>query len=148
MPTHAEQKHLPYTVEQMFDLVADIEKYHEFLPWCVACRKTKDKGGVIEADLIIGYKMIREKFKSRIILDRPEEIRVEYLDGPMKSLSNQWAFIRNSDNTCTIDFYVDIDLTNSMLQGVMNMFFEKAVTKMVGAFEDRAKELYGAKNNN
>jgi coenzyme Q-binding protein COQ10 len=142
MPTHAEKKHLPYTPEQMFDLVADVEKYGEFLPWCVACRKTRDDGDVIEADLIIGYKMIREKFKSRVILDRPEEIRVEYLDGPMKNLSNQWAFIRNSDNTCTIDFYVDFEFSNPMLQGLIALFFEKAVSKMVSAFEDRAKVLY------
>lgn len=144
MPTHAEQKHLPYTPEQMFDLVADVEKYPEFLPWCVACRKTADEGDVIEADLIIGYKMFREKFKSRVILDKPEEIRVDYLDGPLKSLSNQWAFIRNSDNTCTIDFYVDFEFKNPMLQSVVTMFFEKAVTKMVSAFEKRAQYLYGS----
>jgi coenzyme Q-binding protein COQ10 len=78
-------------------------------------------------------------------LDRPEEIRVEYLDGPMKNLSNQWAFIRNSDGTCTIDFYVDFEFRNVMLQGVINLFFEKAVSKMVGAFEQRANDLYGVK---
>ena len=143
MPTHAEKKHLPYTPEQMFDLVADVEKYGEFLPWCIACRKTFEEGQVIEADLIIGYKMIREKFKSRVILDRPEEIRVEYMEGPLKSLSNQWSFIRNSDNTCTIDFYVDFDFKNPMLQGLVTMFFDKAVSRMVSAFEQRAKAIYG-----
>jgi coenzyme Q-binding protein COQ10 len=142
MPTHAEKRCLPYSPEQMFDLVADVEKYDEFLPWCVACRKTKDNGDILEADLIIGYKMIREKFKSRVVLDYPEEIRVEYLDGPMKNLSNQWAFIRNSDNSCTIDFYVDFEFKNPMLQGLITMFFEKAVTKMVAAFEKRADDLY------
>jgi coenzyme Q-binding protein COQ10 len=89
--------------------------------------------------------MIREKFKSRVILDRPDEIRVEYLDGPMKNLSNQWAFIRNSDGTCTIDFYVDFEFRNPMLQGLINLFFEKAVSKMVGAFEQRARDLYDVK---
>jgi coenzyme Q-binding protein COQ10 len=143
MPTHAEKKHLPYTPEQMFDLVADVERYPEFLPWCVACRKTADYGEVIEADLIIGYKMFREKFKSQVILDHPEEIRVDYLDGPLKSLSNQWAFIRNDDNSCTIDFYVDFEFKNPMLQRLVTVFFDKAVRRMVSAFEARAQSLYG-----
>lgn len=142
MPTHAEKKHLPYTPEQMFDLVADVERYDEFLPWCVACRITDRKDCLIEADLIIGYKMFREKFKSRVILDRPEEIRVEYLDGPLKSLSNQWNFIRNNDNTCTIDFYVDFEFKSPMLQGFVTMFFDKVVSRMVSAFEKRADDLY------
>ncbi len=141
MPTHAEQKYLPYSTEQMFDLVADIERYGEFLPWCVACRKTAIDGDVIEADLIIGYKMIREKFKSRVVLDRPNHIRVDYLDGPMKNLSNEWKFIPDVDG-CIIDFYVDFEFKNPMLQGLINLFFEKAVSRMVGAFEKRADELY------
>jgi len=142
MPTHAEQKHLPYTPEQMFDLVADVEKYGQFLPWCIACRKTAGHDNVIEADLIIGYKMFREKFKSRIILDRPHEIRVEYLDGPLKSLSNKWKFIPDGDGGCIIDFYVDFEFQNPMLQGLVTMFFDKAVSRMVAAFEKRAEELY------
>jgi coenzyme Q-binding protein COQ10 len=140
MPTHAEQKYLPYSAEQMFDLVAEIEKYGEFLPWCVACRKTKEDGNMIEADLIIGYKMIREKFKSRVTLDRPGHIRVEYLEGPMKNLSNEWKFISDGEG-CIIDFYVDFEFKNPMLQGLVTMFFEKAVTKMVSAFEKRAHEF-------
>lgn len=142
MPTHAEQKRLPYTSEQMFDLVADVEQYGSFLPWCVACRKTADNGDVIEADLIIGYKMIREKFKSRVILDRPNEIRVEYLDGPMKNLSNRWRFISQDDGGCIIDFYVDFEFRNPMLQGLVTLFFDKAVSRMVTAFEKRAEDLY------
>ena len=141
MPTHAEQKKLPYTPEQMFDLVADIERYGEFLPWCVACRKTAEEGDTIEADLIIGYKMIREKFKSRVVLERPDHIRVDYLDGPMKNLSNEWKFIPDGDG-CIIDFYVDFEFKNPMLQGLITMFFEKAVTRMVSAFEKRADDLY------
>ena len=146
MPTHAEQRHLPYTPEQLFDLVADVEKYGEFLPWCVACRITKrdakKEKSEIEADLIIGYKMIREKFKSHVVLDRPNHIRVEYLDGPMKSLSNDWKFIPTDDGTCIIDFYVDFEFKNPMLQGLITMFFDKAVSRMVSAFEKRAGELY------
>lgn len=143
MPTHAEKKYLPYSSDQLFDLVSDVEKYGDFLPWCIACRKTKEEGDVIEADLIIGYKMIREKFKSRVTLDRPDHIRVEYLDGPMKSLSNEWKFIPDGDG-CIIDFYVDFEFQNPMLQSVITLFFEKAVTRMVDAFEARAEMLYSA----
>lgn len=143
MPTHAEKKKLPYTQSQMFDLVADVGSYGEFLPWCVACRKTAEDGNVIEADLIIGYKMLREKFKSRVVLERPNQIRVDYLDGPMKNLSNEWKFIPDGDG-CIIDFYVDFEFKNPMLQGVVTLFFEKAVTRMVAAFEKRADDLYSA----
>lgn len=142
MPTHAEKKHVPYSAEQMFDLVADVEAYPQFLPWCIACRKTRDDGAVIEADLVIGYKIFREKFASRVQLDRPHSIRVDYLDGPLKSLSNQWRFIPQTDGGCIIDFYVDFEFKNKMLQGLVTMFFDKAVSKMVKAFEDRAKKLY------
>ena len=142
MPTHAEKKYLPYAPEQLFDLVADVEKYGEFLPWCVACRITKQEGDTIEADLIIGYKLFREQFKSRVVLDRPNHIRVDYLDGPLKSLSNEWKFIPDGEGACIIDFYVDFEFQNPMLQGLVNMFFDKAVNKMVSAFEKRAAELY------
>lgn len=142
MPTHAEQKHLPYTPEQMFDLVADVEKYPQFLPWCIACRKTLQTDSMIEADLIIGYKMIREKFKSRVTLDRPDHIRVEYLQGPMKRLSNTWAFIPDGKGGCIIDFYVDFEFKNAVLQSLVTMFFNEAVKRMVAAFEDRADALY------
>ncbi len=141
MPTHAEKKYLPYTPAQLFDLVADVESYGDFLPWCVACRKTAEEGDTIEADLIIGYKMIREKFKSRVTLNRPNHIRVEYLDGPMKNLSNDWKFIPEGEG-CIIDFYVDFEFKNPMLQGLITLFFEKAVSRMVDAFEKRADELY------
>jgi coenzyme Q-binding protein COQ10 len=143
MPTHAEKRTLPYTPDQMYDLVADVESYGEFLPWCIACRKTKDEGDTIEADLIIGYKMFREKFKSRVLLTPKTHIRVEYLSGPLKSLSNKWHFIDNGDGTCTIDFFVDFEFQNPMLQGLVSMFFDKAVNRMVSAFEKRAEEIYG-----
>jgi len=141
MPTHAEKKYLPYRPEQLFDLVADVEKYGDFLPWCIACRVTRRDGNVIEADLIIGYKMFREKFKSRVVLDRPDHIRVDYLSGPLKSLSNEWRFIPEGQGT-TIDFYVDFEFQNPMLQSLVTMFFDKAVSRMVSAFEKRAAALY------
>ena len=149
MPTHAEQKTLPYSPEQLFQLVAEVEKYPQFLPWCIGSRITKreaEEGGasVLYADLVIGYKMAREKFGSKVTLSAPDHIHVEYLSGPMKHLSNHWRFIREPDGSCTIDFYVDFEFKSALFQSLIEVFFNKAVTKMVGAFEDRAEELYGA----
>ena len=142
MPTHAEKRDLPYTAEQMFALVADVEKYPEFLPWCISSRITKREGdSVIFADLIIGYKMVREKFTSKVVLERPNSIRVEYLKGPLKYLSNKWEFIPR-ENGCTIDFYVDFEFRNPFFQSLMGVFFNEIVRRMVSAFEDRARSLY------
>lgn len=143
MPTHAEQKHLPYTPEQLFTLVAEVEKYPEFLPWCIASRTKKRQDNVIYSDLIIGYKMVREKFTSKVTLEYPGHIRVEYLDGPMRYLSNHWKFIREEDGSCIIDFYVDFEFKNPFFQRLMGIFFNEAVRRMVDAFETRAKKLYG-----
>ena len=142
MPTHAERKTLPYTPEQLYALVADVESYPQFLPWCMSCRITHREANVFYADLIIGYKMIREKFGSKVVLNEPNAIRVEYLHGPMKYLSNKWEFIRNNDGTCTIDFYVDFEFRNLLLQKMMGAFFHEIVKRMVGAFEMRAHALY------
>ena len=145
MPTHAEKRTLSYTPEQLFNLVADVDKYPEFLPWCLAARVTKREGDVFYADLVIGYKMVREKFSSRVTALRPDHIHVEYLSGPMKYLSNHWRFMRNDDGTTTIDFYVDFEFKNVFFQKVMGVFFNEAVKRMVKAFEERAEELYGEK---
>ena len=142
MPTHAERRAMPYTPEQMFDLVAGVDKYPEFLPWCLASRITKREGNVFYADLIIGYKMVREKFGSRVTALRPDHIHVEYLSGPMKHLSNHWRFLPQEDGTCIIDFYVDFEFKNPVLQKLIAVFFEEAVKRMVSAFEARAKTLY------
>lgn len=142
MPTHAEKRKLPYTPEQLFDLVAAVDKYPAFLPWCAASRITKRDGHVFYADLVIGYKMVREKFGSKVTALRPDHIHVEYLSGPMKYLSNHWRFLPEDDGGCTIDFYVDFEFKNKFFQNLMGLFFEKAVRKMVEAFEERAKELY------
>lgn len=143
MPTHAEKKKLPYTPEQLFTLVAEVEKYPEFLPWCIASRITKQDGDVFYADLVIGYKMVREKFGSRVTLSAPDHIHVEYLSGPMQYLSNHWRFIDEPDGSCTIDFYVDFEFKNKIFQNLIEVFFNEAVKRMVAAFEERAKELYG-----
>lgn len=142
MPTHAEKRKLPYTPEQLFDLVADVEKYPEFLPWCISCEITKHEKNAVYADLVIGYKMVREKFGSRVTMKRPGHIHVEYLSGPMKYLSNHWRFIPEKDGGCTIDFYVDFEFRNFVLQKLMGLFFNEAVRRMVAAFEGRARTLY------
>lgn len=142
MPTHAEKRTLPYSADQLFALVVDVDKYPEFLPWCIASRVTKNESNILEADLIIGYKMIREKFSSRVTMTPNAHVHVEYLDGPMKYLSNHWHFIPEPDGGCTIDFYVDFEFKNPVLHNFISVFFNKAVSKMVQAFEDRAKDLY------
>lgn len=144
MPTHAEHRLLPYTAEQLFDLVADVERYPEFLPWCLGARLRERKDNVIVADLLIGFKMVRERFTSRIVLDRPRGLDVAYTDGPFRYLNNHWSFIPQPDGGCLIDFYVDFEFRSRMLQKIIEMLFNEAVKRMVGAFETRARQLYGA----
>ena len=148
MPTHAEKKLLPYTPEQLFDLVADIERYPEFLPWCVGARIRERKDNEILGDLLIGYKMVRERFTSRVTLHPPHRIDVSYSEGPFKYLTNHWLFIEQDDGGCLIDFYVDFEFRSKMLQKIMEMFFNEAVKRMVGAFEARAHQLYGEPHKN
>lgn len=142
MPTHAEQRVLPYTPEQMYDLVADIERYPQFLPWCLAARIRKRDGEVVVADLVIGFKMIRERFTSRVVLDRPRQIDVSYIEGPLRHLNNHWEFHPHPDG-CLIDFYVDFEFRSRMLQKLIGTLFNEAFRRMVAAFEARARELYG-----
>ncbi len=149
MTTHAEKRNMPYSAEQLFKLVADIERYPEFLPWCVnSCITRRISDEVIYADLTIGYKMFREKFGSKVTLKEHNLVHVEYLSGPMKYLSNHWKFIAEDDGSCTVDFYVDFEFKNRVLQNIIGMFFTEAMQKMVRAFEGRAHELYGANKLN
>lgn len=152
MPTHAEKRRVPYTPEQMFALVSDVEKYPEFLPWTAACRVRSRRPApngapdaeMIEADLVISFRVFREKFGSRVTL-RPSELRVdvEYIDGPFRYLNNHWAFERNADGSTTIDFFVDFEFKSRMLQTLVGLVFEEAVRRLVRAFEQRAEALYG-----
>lgn len=145
MPTHSEKRYLPYTPKQVYAIVADVERYPEFLPWCVACRKTKTLENGFEADLAIGFKMVREKFSSRVILSPPTGILVEYKDGPFKYLSNTWKFESGSNGQgCEIDFYLEFEFRSGVLQKLIGVLFEEAVRRMVAAFESRAEDLYGA----
>jgi coenzyme Q-binding protein COQ10 len=141
MPHHHETRFLPYTPEQLFDLVAGVEHYPAFLPWCKAVRIRERSDETIAADLIIGYKMIQETFASVVILNKPRTITVQYISGPLSHLTNKWDF-RSRDDGCDLSFQVDFDFSSPLLRSMMNMFFDKALRKMVSAFETRAKELY------
>jgi coenzyme Q-binding protein COQ10 len=146
MLKHIEQRQLSYTPEQMFDLVADVGRYQEFLPWCIASRINKREAeGVFYADLVVGYKMFRERFSSKVVTERPHVIQIEYLKGPLKNLRNRWQFSRQPDNSCLIDFTVEFEFSNVALQTLANMFFNEVVKRMVSAFEARAEALYGGK---
>jgi coenzyme Q-binding protein COQ10 len=143
MPTHAEQRVLPYTPEQLFALVADIERYPEFLPWCIGARIKERQPNLVVADLIIGFKVFRERFTSRVVLDLPGKIDVTYAEGPFRYLDNHWTFERAPEG-CRIGFFVDFEFKSRLMQKVIEVLFSEAVRRMVGAFEKRACDLYGA----
>jgi coenzyme Q-binding protein COQ10 len=143
MPTHAEERVLPYTPEQLFALVADVERYPEFLPWCVGARVRESQPDLIVADLIIGFRMFRERFTSRVVLDRPRRIDVAYTEGPFRYLNNHWTFIPVPGG-CRVGFFVDFEFKSRLLQRLIEVLFSEAVRRMVGAFEKRARDLYGA----
>ncbi|MDB9715270.1 type II toxin-antitoxin system RatA family toxin [Amylibacter sp.] len=146
MPTHTEKRIMPYTAKQMYDLVADVETYPNFLPWCAATRirkVTKDSHKtIIEADLIIAFKVFRERFGSRVTLKAEKfSIDVEYLDGPFKYLNNHWIF-RDVDGGCEADFFVDFEFKSRVLQALIGVVFNEAMQRIVKAFEMRADDLY------
>lgn len=146
MPTHAEKRPLPYTPEEMYRLVADVDRYPEFLPWCLGARIRKREGDVFWADLVIGFKMVRERFTSRVELNPDgRRINVSYTEGPFKYLNNHWIFEPGADGGTVIDFYVDFEFRNRVLQSIMGALFGEAVARMVAAFEKRAHDLYGAR---
>ena len=142
MTQHAERRVLRHKPEQLFALVADVAKYPEFLPWCLAARiRTKQQDKLI-ADLVIGFRMFKERFTSHVSLDEAAgEIHVEYAEGPFKYLKNTWVFLPH-DEGCEIDFYVDFEFNSRILQTVIESLFTEAVKRMVGAFEARADALY------
>ncbi len=147
MPSHAERRNLPYTQDQLFELVADIESYPEFLPWCVATRirsrENNETGDTITADMVIGYKLFRERFTSKVVLDRPGmRIDVAYSEGPFRYLNNHWLFLKDGDGTI-VDFYVDFEFRSRLLQKLIGAVFNEAVKIMVHAFEKRALKIYG-----
>ena len=146
MPTHAERRPLPYTPQQMYDLVAAIEKYPEFLPWVQGVRITKRETDTVYADLIVGFRMFRESFTSKVSLAPPDVIDVKYLKGPLKYLNNHWRFEPDGKGGCIVDFYVDFEFKSRIFQKVAGTLFNEAVRRMIHAFESRAEAIYGRKN--
>ena len=143
MPTHAEKRHLTHSPKQMFDLVSNVADYPEFLPWCVGTRIKSQDDQQIVADMVIGYKMFRETFSSRVICQKPDRIDVTYFDGPFKYLNNHWIFEAQDNGECLIDFYVDFEFKSRFFQATIGAVFNEAVKMMISAFEKRADALYG-----
>ena len=143
MPTHAERKLVPYSAEQLFDLVADVGKYPEFLPWCVGARVRSRSDTDLVADLTIGFGPFRESFTSRVNLDRAAKILVRYENGPFRYLKNRWIFTPEAGG-CTVDFYVDFEFRSRILQAAIGVVFHEAVRRMVNAFLKRARDIHGA----
>ena len=142
---HHETRVVPYSADQMFDLVADVARYPEFLPWVTAARiRTRDSEGFV-ADVLVGFKSFREKFTSRVVLNKPKRVIIaEYLEGPFKHLTNKWHFEPNANGGCTIDFDIDFEFKVRLLKKLIGSLFDRAVMKMTDAFETRAAQLYGS----
>jgi coenzyme Q-binding protein COQ10 len=149
MPTHSETRTLPYTADQMYALVADVDRYPEFIPWTAAARvrsrRPSGRAVIMDADLIVSFKVFRERFGSRVTL-WPEDKRIdtEYLDGPFRHMISKWHFEDLSQGGCEVHFYVDFEFKNRLLQGAAGMFFNEAMQRIVRAFEARAHDLYGS----
>ena len=143
MPHFSEQKQLPYSADQVFALVSDVASYPEFLPWCLGARVYSRKPDRFDADVIIGFKMFREGFTSRVTMKEGKSLNVDYIKGPMKRLYNHWVFTQQSDGSCMVDFEVDFEFKSRMLDELIGGLFEKACHKMMSAFEERAAVLYG-----
>ncbi|MEM6908004.1 MAG: type II toxin-antitoxin system RatA family toxin [Pseudomonadota bacterium] len=147
MPGIRETRRLPYSAEEIFDLVADVGRYAEFLPWVVATRVRSDSETEMVADMVVGFKGLRESFVSRVTKDRPHEISVHYVDGPLSDLDNVWKFRALGPHDCEIDFAVDFTFKNKIFERLAGQYFDRAFRRMVAAFETRAFELYGSNNS-
>ena len=143
MPRHSETRHLPYTPEQMFDLVADIAKYDEFLPWVVAVRIRSASPQEVVADLVVGFNAFKERFTSKVTLDRPQRVCVDYIEGPLKYLRNEWRFEAALEGGTNVHFSVDFAFKSRIFEALAGQMFDRALRRMTGAFEARAAALYG-----
>lgn len=148
MPKTSDSKILPYSAQQMYDLVADIAKYPEFIPWCAAARirsrQDIPEGEVVEADLVVAFKVFRERFGSRVqLFPQKRQIITDYLDGPFKHMHSTWDFC-DVEGGCRVDFHVDFEFRNFVLQKMIGLVFQEAMDRIVRAFETRAHNVYGA----
>lgn len=142
MPSHHERRELPHSAAQMYDLVADVRRYPEFLPWVSAIRVRQDSETQMLADMIVGFKSLRETFSSQVIKTPKSEIVVDYLDGPLKYLHNRWLFEDLPNGGSYVDFSVDFAFRNAIFEALAGQFFDGALRKMTGAFIARADALY------
>ena len=147
MPRHSETKRLPHSAVQMYDLVADVARYPEFLPWTAAARiksrRPVEGGEVMEADLVISFKVFRERFGSRVtLLPGQQMILTEYVDGPFRQLKSVWRFRDLPEGGCEVAFEVDFEFRNAILAGVIGLVFNEAMQRVVRAFEVRAAKMY------
>ena len=147
MPRHAETRVVAYSPEQMFDLVADVGRYPQFLPWCVGARVRESSATALRSDMTIGFGPFRESFTSHVTLERPADgksgrITVRYENGPFKYLNNSWDFIADPRG-CKVDFLVDFEFRSALLRAAIGVVFNEATRRMVNAFLTRARAIYG-----
>ena len=145
---HKESRYLPFEPEKIFNIILDIESYPEFIPWCCASRIKFQKENMITAELVINYKGINAKYTSEVIAEYPSilnnryKIKVKNIDGPFKTLNNQWTFTWDKEKNVTrLDFEIDFEMSSSILNKMIGVVFCKATQKMVEAFEKRATEI-------
>ena len=143
MPRHSETRHLPYTPDQLFDLVADVGSYDEFLPWVVAVRIRSSSEKETVADLVVGFNAFKERFTSRVQKERPNRLCVDYIEGPLKYLHNEWRFEPAGDGGTNVHFSVDFAFKSRLFETLAGQMFDRALRRMIGAFETRAAALYG-----
>jgi coenzyme Q-binding protein COQ10 len=151
MPRFNSRRQVKHSATQMFDLVADVERYPEFVPLCqsltIRQRSQRPDGTeVVVADMTVSFKLVRETFTSRVTLDRPNlKIMVEYLRGPFSSMENRWTFEPKSEDACEVGFYIAYEFRSRMLAMLMGTMFDAAFQRFAAAFEKRADKVYGKK---
>ena len=143
MPRHSETRYLPYSPDQMFDMVADVASYDDFLPWVVAVRVRSSSEAETVADLVVGFNAFKERFTSRVTKERPGRIVVDYIEGPLKYLKNEWRFEAAPECGTNVFFSVDFAFKSRLFESLAGAMFDRALRRMTGAFEQRAAALYG-----
>ncbi len=144
MPRHSETKHLPYTPEQLFTLIGDVGRYAEFLPWVVAVRVRSSTETETIADLVVGFNAFKERFTSKVTKQAPDRITVDYIEGPLKYLKNEWRFEPAPGGGSNVYFSVDFAFKSRIFETIAGQMFDRALRRMTGAFEARAADLYGS----
>jgi coenzyme Q-binding protein COQ10 len=158
MSIYTEKRFLPYAPQQLFELVAAVDRYPEFLPWCRAARirsieklRSTPETTLVVADLVIGFGIIRERYRSRVMLQPSQRIEVTYVEGPFRCLNSHWTFdpvARSAERPgggTMLTFHIEFEFRSKLLQSLMARFFDEAISRIVGAFKGRAKQLYGAR---